>query len=76
MKGLMLQHYGYPIHKIRYLVNRFTEGFRLRLDSQAAVIAQEAISYTSHSKSNHKSARVNPNAIEEKLCKELAANLW
>ncbi len=65
--GGLLQHYGFPLHKTCYLVSGFTEGFRLRLDSSVAAIAQEVSSHSSHSKSNHKSARVNPKAIEDKL---------
>ncbi len=62
-----------PYTKHRYLVSGFTEGFKLRLDSPVADIAREISSHLPHSKSNNKSARVNLNAIEEKLPKEIMA---
>ncbi len=64
---------GYPPHKTQYIVSGFTEGFRLRLDTHIPAIACETSSHTSHSKSNHKLARVNPKAIKDKLSKEHVA---
>ncbi len=52
--------------KTEYLVKGFTEGFHLRLDSSVEPIAMEIGRSKSQSISNHKSARVNPVAVEEK----------
>ncbi len=51
----------------------FTHGFHLRLDSSVACICLDQLCNKQRVKSSHKSARVNPRAVEEKLTKELRA---
>ncbi len=68
--GGLLQRCGYDQHKTDYLVKGFREGFHLRLDTSVEQIVMGIGRSMSRSKSNHKSARVYPMAVEEKLRKE------
>ncbi len=71
-RGLRRRH-GYDPHKTDYLVKGFTEGFHLRLDAPVHLIAEDLTTTSLLTKSNHKSARVNPEAVGTKLCKKIRA---
>ncbi len=65
----LLQWYGYDSHKMEYLVKGFMEVFHMRLDTSVEPIVADISGSKSRSKSNHKSARLNAKAVEDKLHK-------
>ncbi len=74
--GGLLRWHGYDPNKTDYLVKGFTEGFHLWLDASVQCIADDIRETPLWAKSNQKSARVNPVAVETKLRKELQAEKY
>ncbi len=70
LEGLLL-HHVYDRTKTQYLVSGFREGFHLRMSSSVSSLAKNITKNKSSTTSNHKSARANPKAVEDKLATEL-----
>ncbi len=71
--GLLLATFDYDTRATHYLVEGFREGFHLRLDRPVDQLTSDRRSNKRVIKGNNKTALDNPQAVEDKLEKELLA---